>query len=130
MPTETLHFESARFAQQLLNNDAHNLHALEESLGVKATMREAWVKLDGSSESVERAKQLFRLLESSHKAGHPLRGRDFSHALNVVQQEGVAALQELYSQRIQTSAKKAHVVPKTVGQKRYVESMRTHDLTL
>src|ERR1041385_4606065 len=125
MPSETLHFENARFAQQLLNNDAQNLHALEEILGAKATSREGWIKLEGSAEAVDRAKQLFLLLESSLKSGHPVRGRDFSHALNVLQHDGVTALRDLYSERIQTSVKKANVVPKTVGQKNYVEAIRT-----
>jgi phosphate starvation-inducible PhoH-like protein len=58
-----------------------------------------------------------------------VRGRDFSHALSVVQNEGVAALKELYSEKIQTSGKKANVVPKTVGQKKYVEAIRAHDLS-
>jgi phosphate starvation-inducible PhoH-like protein len=129
MATETLHFENARFAQQLLNNDAQNLHALEESLQLKATLRDGWIKLEGEPDAIERGKQLFQLLESSLKAGQPMRGRDFSHALNVVQNEGVNALKDLYAERIQTSQKKAAVVPKTVGQKRYVDAIRQHDLT-
>jgi phosphate starvation-inducible PhoH-like protein len=129
MPSETLHFENARFAQQLLNNDAQTLHTLEQILGVKATTREGWIKLEGSEEAIGHAKQLFQILESSLKAGNPVRGRDFSHALSVVQNDGVAALKDLYSERIQTSGKKTNVVPKTVGQKKYVEAIRAHDLS-
>ena len=129
MTSETLHFENARFAQQLLNNDAQTLHTLEQILGVKATTREGWIKLEGSEEAVGHAKQLFQILESSLKAGNPVRGRDFSHALSVVQNDGVAALKDLYSERIQTSGKKTNVVPKTVGQKKYVEAIRAHDLS-
>jgi len=128
MPSETLHFENARFAQQLLNNDAQNLHSLEETLGVKATTREGWIKLEGSEDAIARAKQMFQLLETSLKSGHPVKGRDFSHALSVVQNEGVTALKDLYAERIQTSTKKANVVPKTVGQKKYVEAIRAHDV--
>ena len=128
MPSETLHFESARFVQQLLNNDPQTLHTLEQSFGIKATTREDWIKIEGPDDAIERAKQLFQILESSLKAGHPLRGRDFSHVLNIVQNEGVAALKELYSEKIQTSGKKANVVPKTVGQKNYIEAIRNHDL--
>src|SRR5208283_3972140 len=47
MATETLHFENARFAQQLFNHEPRNLQALETELGVKATAREGWIKLDG-----------------------------------------------------------------------------------
>ena len=129
MPSETLHFENARFAQQLLNNDAQTLHTLEQILGVKATTREGWIKLEGSEEALGHAKQLFQILESSLKAGSPVRGRDFTHALSVVQHEGVAALKDLYSERIQTSGKKSNVVPKTTGQKKYIEAIRAHDLS-
>ena len=129
MPSETLHFENARFVQQLLNNDAQNLHALEQILGLHATARDGWIKLDGDAESIDRAKQLFQILESSIKAGSPVKGRDFSHALAVVQHDGVEALKDLYSERILTSGKKSNVVPKTVGQKKYVTAIRTHDVT-
>src|SRR5881396_3180886 len=123
MATETLHFENARFAQQLLNNDTQNLHALEQLLGIKATTRDGWIKLEGPEDALERAKQLFQVLESSLKAGHPMRARDFSHALSVVQNEGVAALKDLYADRIQTSQKKANIVPKTPGQKRHIAAI-------
>jgi len=130
MPTETLHFENARFAQQLFNNDSHNLQVLEENLGVKATSREGWIKLEGRAEDIERARQMFQLLEASAKSGSPVRSREFAHALNVIKHEGVSALQDLYAERIHTSTKKAHVTPKTVGQKKYIEAIRKHDVTL
>jgi len=50
--TETLHYENARFAQQLFNHEPRNLQALETELGVKATARDGWIKLDGSAEAV------------------------------------------------------------------------------
>jgi len=129
MPSETLHFENARVAQQLFNNDPRNLDALEQQLGVKATVRDGWIKLDGASEALERAKQLFVSLEGSLKAGTPVRTREFTHALNVVKHEGVTMLKDLMSDRVQTHEKKPGVTAKTVGQKRYVEAIRKHDIT-
>ncbi|MDB6068260.1 MAG: ybeZ [Pedosphaera sp.] len=129
MSSETLHFENARLAQQLFNNDIRNLQTLEQALDVKATSREGWIKLEGKPEDIERAKQMFLLLEDSLKAGTPVRTREFAHALNVVSNEGVTALKELMSERIQTSPRKASVVPKTVGQKKYVDTIRQHDVT-
>jgi phosphate starvation-inducible PhoH-like protein len=124
-----LHFENPRVAQQLYNNDPRNLQAIEKQLGVKATSREEWIKLDGEAEAIERARQLFILLEGSLKAGSPVRTRDFFHALNIVRDEGVDALKDLMSDRIQTSDKKPGVTAKTLGQKRYLEAIRTHDVT-
>ena len=129
MPAETLHFENARLAGQLFNNDTQNFHHLEKELGVKATAREGWIKLEGPAAAVERARQMFHLLENSIKGGGHVRNRDFAQALNVVKNEGVGALQNLYSERILTSPRKTAVTPKTTGQKKYVEAIRTHDIT-
>jgi phosphate starvation-inducible PhoH-like protein len=129
MSTETLHFENARLAQQLFNNDIRNLQTVEQELGVKVTARDGWIKLDGPAEAMERAKQLFTLLEESVKAGTPVRQREFAHALGIVKQEGPVALKEMLSERIQTSPQKASVTPKTLGQKKYVDAIRQHDVT-
>ena len=129
MPTETLHYESARFAQQLFNNDTGNLRLVEEELGVRATSREGWIKLEGQPEDLERAKQLFQILEGSLKSGTPVKSREFNQAVTMVKNEGVTALKDLYSERIHTSSKKANVTPKTTGQKRYVQAIRQHDVT-
>ena len=129
MASETLHFENPRIAQQLFNNEPRNLQALQEELGVKATSREEWIKLDGAPEALERAKNLFLLLENSLKGGVPVRNRDFSHALNVVKTEGVSTLKDLMSDRIKTSDKKPGVTAKTLGQKKYVDGIRNHDIT-
>ncbi len=129
MPTETLHFENARVAQQLFNNDPRNLQTLEHQLGVKATSREGWIKLEGETDALDRARHLFLLLEHSLKAGSPVRNRDFSHALNIVKNEGVATLKDIMSDRIMTSDKKAGVTAKTVGQKHYLDAIRAHDVT-
>ena len=129
MPTETLQFESARVAQQLYNNDVKNLQHLEEQLGVKVTGREGWIKIEGEDDAIERAKHLFLQLEASLKSGTHIRTREFNHALQVVKHEGVATLKDLMGDRIQTHEKKGTVTAKTVGQKKYVEAIRKHDVT-
>ena len=63
MATETLHYETARFAQQLFNNDTGNLRLLEEELEVKATSREGWIKLEGQPRT------------RASEAGFPIPGR-------------------------------------------------------
>ena len=129
MPVETLHFENARLAQQLFNNDPRNLQAIEQQLGVKATSREGWIKLEGEADALDRVKHLFLMLESSVQAGTPVRNREFSHALGIVKQEGVSMLKDIMSDRIQTSEKKPSVTAKTVGQKKYLDAIRRHDIT-
>ena len=129
MPTETLHFDNARVAQQLFNNEPRNLQSLEKELGVKATSREGWIKLEGDPDSLERARHLFISLESSLKAGAPVRNREFIHALNVVKHEGVSTLKDLMNDRVLTHDKRPGVTAKTVGQKKYLDAIRKHDVT-
>jgi len=129
MATETLHFENARLVQQLFNNDSKNLQSIEDDLAVKAVARDNWIKLDGEAEAIDRVKQMFHLLEGALKAGSPVRNREFSQALHVVKNEGVSTLRTLFAERIITSPRKSPVVPKTVGQKRYVDAIRNHDVT-
>ncbi|KAB2646598.1 MAG: PhoH family protein [Verrucomicrobia bacterium] len=129
MATETLHFDNARIAQQLFNSDPHNLEALEKQLGVKATARDGWIKLDGPADGLDRAKQLFVSLEASLKAGSSIKNREFTHALNIVKHEGVTTLKDLMNDRVQTHERKAGVTAKTVGQKKYIEAIRKHDIT-
>ena len=129
MATETLHFENARFAQQLFNHEPRNLQSLETELGVKATSRDGWIKLEGAADGVERAKQLFGSLENMLKAGSPVKNREFTHALNVVKHDGVETLKDLVNDRVQTHDKKPGVTAKTVGQKKYLDAIRKHDIT-
>ncbi len=70
------------------------------------------------------------MLEGTRKTGWHVRTQDFAMALSVVRNEGVAALESLQAERIQTSPKKATVTPKTTGQRRYIEAIRQHDITL
>jgi len=125
----TLHFDNARIAQQLFNNNPKNLQMLEVRLGVKATNRDGWIKLDGDEADVARATGLFQSLETALKAGVAIRNPDFSYALNTVLSDGPEALDGLYSIMLQTSARKPVVHPKTLGQKRYVEAIQKHDVT-
>jgi len=129
MNSETLHYENDRFAQQLFGNDPHNLQLMHKELGVKATSREGWIKLEGDKEAVEKARQFFQVMESNLKAGIITRTKDFVEALNLVKDEGASALKNIYADRILTSNRKAAISPKTVGQKKYVETIRAHDIT-
>ncbi len=130
MTTETLHFENARLAMQLVNNETRNLQLLEERLGVKATSRDGWIKLEGEAEDVARARELFEALETSVQNGGKVRNREFIQALDVICDDGGDALKKIFSEKVITSTRKAPIAPKTVTQQRYLQAIREHDVTL
>ncbi len=126
---ETLHFESGRALQQLLGGDDRVTRQLETDLGVKATVRDGMVRLEGPDEAVGRARRLFDVLAGAQRGGTVLRPRDFLHALSVVREDGPDALESLFRQEVAAATKKGSVVPKTVGQRQYLDAIRAHDVT-
>ena len=128
--SETLEFESARAALAACGGDERNLKSLETELGVQATTRDGWIRLEGPTDAVDRAKRLLLALEKGQReGGAPPKTREFTHALGVVKADGASALENLVATRISTSAKKASITPKTVGQQWYVQAIRDHDVT-
>jgi len=129
METVTLEFENARAVQALYGNDERLLRELEVELGVQVTARDGWLKIDGDQPGLDQAKNVFSQLDSARKQGVAIRRHEFQYALNSVGKPGDNDLAKLLETRIQTSAKKAPVVPKTAGQKAYVMAIRQHDIT-
>src|SRR5205085_1693251 len=82
--TRTLHFDNARQLQSLYANDLKLLKSMEDSLGVKVTTREGWVKLEGEPEKIDKAQRVFNQLEEAQKNGVPIQKHEFQYALNSV----------------------------------------------
>src|SRR3989440_586772 len=126
--TRTLEFENARALQSLYANDIKLLKNLEDSLGVRVTTREGWVKMEGEPEKLDRAQRVFDQLEEARKRGVDIQKREFNYALNSVSEERSDNLSDAISARIVTSSRKAPVIARTVGQKNYVEAIEKHDV--
>jgi phosphate starvation-inducible PhoH-like protein len=126
--TRTLEFESARALQSLYANDLKLLKNLEDSLGVKVTTREGWVKLEGEPDKIEKAQQVFDQLEQARQKGVPIQKHEFQYALNSVSEERDEPLSEIASTKITTSPRKPPILAKSPGQRNYVEAIQHHDI--
>ena len=129
MATVTLQYESARQAQQLFDNNPANLRLLQEELEIQATSRDGWIKLEGDDDNLAQAQDVFASLKDQLDTGQPPRQRDLVKAIQTVKEDGGEALRGLKSQTITTSPRKPSVIPKTVGQKEYIQAITTHDIT-
>src|SRR5437868_8665931 len=126
--TRTLEFESARALQSLYANDLKLLKQLEDSLGVKVTTREGWVKLEGEPEKLDRAQQVFDQLEHARQKGVDIQKRDFNYALDAVAESRPDNLSDVVDVKISTSSRKPPVVARTLGQRNYVEAIEKNDV--
>jgi phosphate starvation-inducible protein PhoH and related proteins len=126
--TRTLQFENARAVQSLYANDLKLLKNLEESLGVKVTTREGWIKVEGEPAQTEKAERVFSQLESARQRGIDIQRHEFNYALNSVNEEREDNLGDLVATKITTSARKPPIVARTAGQRTYWESIQKHDV--
>ena len=126
--SETLNFENARAVQTLYANDPQNLKLLEDRFGVKVTTRDGWVKIDGESGGIGKARDVFQQLHLAREKGLHIRKHEFKFALDSVSKENGVSLPDLQAAKIQVSLKKPPLIPKTQQQKEYVESIKKHDL--
>src|SRR5690349_1444466 len=126
--TRTLHFDNARQLQSLYANDLQLLKRLEDSLGVKVTTREGWVKIEGEPEKIEKAQRVFNQLEEAQKNGVPIQKHEFQYALNSVNESRGADLTDAVSMKITTSPRKPPIVARSAGQKNYLEAIEKHDI--
>ena len=129
MATVTLQYESARQAQQLFDNNPANLRLLQEELEIQATSRDGWIKLEGDDDNLTQAQDVFASLKDQLDTGQRPRQRDLLKAIQTVKEDGGEALRGLKSQTITTSPRKPSVIPKTVGQKEYIQAITTYDIT-
>src|SRR2546430_5604619 len=126
--TRTLQFESPRALQSLYANDIKLLKNLEDSLGVKVTTREGWVKLEGDANRVDKAQHVFEQLEKVRQQGVDIQKHEFNYALKAVSEERDENLGDVVSTKITTSSRKPPIVARSANQRAYVEAIQKHDV--
>lgn len=126
--TRTLQFESPRALQSLYANDLKLLKTLEESLGVKVTTREGWVKLEGEPSGIDKAQHVFEQLDKARQRGVEIQKHEFNYALDSVTEARDQNLSDLASTKITTSLRKPPIVARSANQREYVEAIQKYDV--
>ncbi len=124
MAIKTLHFSDPRHLHQLYAGQDANLSHAERALGVKLVTREDWLKIDGPASGVAQIEELFKLLEEAHAQGMQIRTPDFSRFVETVAAGEAPRLRELFTQPLVVKTPRRSIVPKTLGQKLYLQSMQ------
>src|SRR5947199_9918272 len=128
--TRTLQFESPRALQSLYANDIKLLKNLEDSLGVKVTTREGWVKLEGDANRVDKAQHVFEQLEKVRQQGVDIQKHEFNYALKAVSEERDENLGDVVSTKITTSSRKPPIVARSANKLAYDEAIKRQDVVL
>lgn len=115
-------------AQALFGKHDQYLRRIEQALGVSVVLRGEQIKITGADEPVAKTMKLFDDLLVVVRSGAPLRKDDFDYALRALNDDRLIRLRQVYQERIEVPSKRRFVIPRTPGQKAYVDAMRTHDI--
>ncbi|MFI5357359.1 MAG: PhoH family protein, partial [Opitutales bacterium] len=126
MSTRTLHFPSPRHLSQLYAGREDNLSHAERVLGVKLISREAWLKIEAPAELATRAEEMFKFLDEARTQGMAIRTPDFERIAESFARGEGAQLRQLVAEPLVIATQRKSIVPKTLGQKLYLQSMLKH----
>jgi phosphate starvation-inducible PhoH-like protein len=121
--SQTLRFPSPRHIHQLLGAREENLAYAEQHLGVRLVTREDWLKIDGPAEAIARAEALFGFLNDARAQGVAIRTPDFHRFVDSIARGETDQLRALFGQPLVISTNRKTIVPKTLGQKLYLQSI-------
>ena len=126
MASRTLHYPSPRHAAALYAGREENLVHAERTLGVRLTSREDWLRLEGDEEPLARAEALFTFLDQARAQGMSIRTPDFHRLTDAFARGEGPQLQGLLDTPLVIATNRRTIVPKTLGQKLYLQSMLAH----
>ncbi|MBL6827581.1 MAG: PhoH family protein [Opitutales bacterium] len=128
MSEYTIEFESERDFHKLYCEDPDNLRKLEELFGLRVVARGSILKVNGDAPAVEKCKELFALLQLGREQGMIVRKNDFIRFMEKVSKGRSEELRELLRNPLMLKIRKKTVVPRNLGQHRFLDLILKHDL--
>ena len=135
MAEKTIEFETPHFLHGLFADDLSLLRELETRLGVTATTRDAWIRLEGEEARVEAGAGVLADLEEARRKGGIITDHSFRYAVGAAAEVlaspgGGSGLKvsELFRVRLLGNGSKPAVTPRTKNQLDYIEALDRHDV--
>jgi phosphate starvation-inducible protein PhoH and related proteins len=128
--TQRLTLDSEVDLGALLGRNDENLRLLEAELALRIVARGNEITLRGDERQVARGTRIVEELLARLGAGLPAQASDVRAALRVLADDESADLKGIFLDAIPVPSRKKQITPKTLNQKRYVESIRAHDIVV
>jgi phosphate starvation-inducible PhoH-like protein len=128
MIDQTLHFPNPRSLAELYCGREACLREAQIKLAVELVSRDDWLKISGEEAAVQTAAEFFKLLEKGRRQGLRITPGDLKNMLNLAQSGQLCDIRELFNNPITLEFRTKSVVPKTLNQKRYLQSIGEKDI--
>jgi phosphate starvation-inducible PhoH-like protein len=112
----------------LLGRNDDHLRTLEGELDVRIVARGHDITVKGDERQVRKAERALTQLADLVRSGAHLRAVEVRAAARMVSDDEEADIKAVFSDAIAVPSRKKWIAPKSLGQKRYVDAIRTHDM--
>lgn len=117
-----------KFERELFGKFDENIKLIEETLNVDVILREGNIVLLGEEKNVNQALKLMNELHQTVSNGKNLDKQSISYSLSLLLEGSEEKIKELEDTVVITKRGKA-VQPKTLGQKKYLDLIKSNDIT-
>ncbi|HHY72971.1 MAG TPA: PhoH family protein [Bacillus bacterium] len=126
--TINLQLQTLNEALSLFGTEDRNLKMMEEKLQLSIVTRGESVNVSGNPEALQLAEMVLLALLKVIRKGASISERDVVYAIELAQKGIIDEFEELYEQEITKNAKGKSIRVKTLGQRKYVSSIKADDL--
>ncbi len=123
-----LEFQDHRLFHELLGRHDEHVKAIEKTLGVRIGVAGKAVTISGDQVERELAGRVMTQLYGVLERGFPVYSSDVDYALRILASDHAANVRDIFLDTVYIAAQKRVITPKSVMQKAYIDSIRTHDI--
>lgn len=128
IPAKKIVFSNNEFARALFGEREKNIKTIERLEKVKIHSRGNALTLSGDPLSVDLVENLLHQLYGLIEKGYPVFPTDIDYAHRILCENGATRIEDIFLDTVFISSKKRVIAPKSIAQKLYIDSMRTHDM--
>jgi phosphate starvation-inducible PhoH-like protein len=105
------------------------LKLLARSLGIEAGIRGNTIRLSGDADNVGLAERFLAEAAQLLRSGFTLDAQDYARGVQALRDDPALTLRELFEDVVLIPARRRPITAKGIAQKRYIQAIRSHDLT-
>ena len=125
---KVVQLHSTEEARKLFGKHDENLKFIEREFSVKIVSRGENLKLSGEPSNVQKAQAFSQELLAIIRKDGMLKKQELRYAAKSLNSGLLKEIGQIYTDKIEVSAKSKYVVPKTKGQKEYIDAIRKYDI--
>ncbi len=128
IPAKRIVFSDNELARVLFGEREKNIKTIERLEKVKIHSRGNALTLSGDPLSVDLVENLLQQLYGLIEKGYPVFPTDIDYAYRILCENSSTRIEDIFLDTVFISSKKRVIAPKSIAQKLYIDSMRSHDM--